>query len=135
MAELEAEGHLGHAMEVLKANALDFARRIDELRRLLIESTPKAASKLTLVIFQTVEFIDEQQRASPLKRFVHVALLRYNCALPTGIGFVLARKATPSHSKIQAFPTAAGDGVDRCRGFGSRSGLSEVADESRCRDN
>ena len=36
--ELENEGHRGHAMEVLKANALDFARRIDEHRCLLIES-------------------------------------------------------------------------------------------------
>jgi predicted nuclease with TOPRIM domain len=33
--ELENEGHRGHAMEVLKANAIDFARRIDELRCLL----------------------------------------------------------------------------------------------------
>ena len=32
MIELENEGHRGHAMEVWKANALDFARRIDELR-------------------------------------------------------------------------------------------------------
>ena len=36
IAELEDEGHRGHAMEVLKANALDFARRIDELRSLLV---------------------------------------------------------------------------------------------------
>ena len=41
IAELEDEGHRGHAMEVLKANALDFARRIDELRCLLVESAPK----------------------------------------------------------------------------------------------
>src|SRR5258706_16338242 len=34
IAELENEGHRGHAMEVLKANAMDFARQIDELRRL-----------------------------------------------------------------------------------------------------
>ena len=34
--ELENEGHRGHAMEVLKANAVDFARRIDELRCLLV---------------------------------------------------------------------------------------------------
>jgi hypothetical protein len=45
MAELEAEGHRGHAMDVLKANALDFARRIDEVRCLLIESAPRAAPK------------------------------------------------------------------------------------------
>jgi hypothetical protein len=45
IAELEAESHRGHAMEVLKANALDFARRIDELRILLIESTPKESLK------------------------------------------------------------------------------------------
>jgi hypothetical protein len=36
--ELENEGHRGHAMEVLKANAIDLARRIDELRSLLVES-------------------------------------------------------------------------------------------------
>ena len=35
IAELEDEGHRGHAMEVLKINALDFARRIDELRCIL----------------------------------------------------------------------------------------------------
>ncbi len=39
--ELENEGHRGHAMEVLKANAIDFARRIDELRCVLVESSPK----------------------------------------------------------------------------------------------
>jgi hypothetical protein len=36
IAELEHDGHQGHAMDVLKANALDFARQIDELRSLLI---------------------------------------------------------------------------------------------------
>ena len=34
--ELENEGHRGHAMEVLKAKAIDFARQIDELRCLLV---------------------------------------------------------------------------------------------------
>jgi hypothetical protein len=43
ISELEGEGHQGHAMEVLKANAIDFARRIDELRCVLVESSPKAA--------------------------------------------------------------------------------------------
>jgi hypothetical protein len=38
IGELENEGHRGHAMEVLKANAIDLARRIDELRSLLVES-------------------------------------------------------------------------------------------------
>jgi hypothetical protein len=33
------------AMEVLKANALDFARRIDELRCVLVESAPKDGPK------------------------------------------------------------------------------------------
>ena len=42
--ELENEGHRSHAMEVLKANALDFASRIDELRCLLVESAPEDAS-------------------------------------------------------------------------------------------
>jgi hypothetical protein len=36
IAELENEGHRGHAMDVLKANAMDFARRIDELRCVLV---------------------------------------------------------------------------------------------------
>jgi hypothetical protein len=36
ITELENEGHRGHAIEVLKANALDFARRIDELRSVLL---------------------------------------------------------------------------------------------------
>ena len=39
--ELENEGHRGHAMEVLKARAIDFARQIDELRCLLVEPLPK----------------------------------------------------------------------------------------------
>jgi len=44
IAELEGEHHRGHAMEVLKVNAMDFARQIDELRSLLIESAKKASS-------------------------------------------------------------------------------------------
>jgi hypothetical protein len=40
---LENEGHRGHAMEVLKTNAIDFARQIDELRCVLVESTKKPA--------------------------------------------------------------------------------------------
>jgi hypothetical protein len=44
MAELEDAGDRSHAMEVLKANAINFARRIDELRCVLVESA-KAASK------------------------------------------------------------------------------------------
>jgi chromosome segregation ATPase len=43
IAELENEGHRGHATEVLKANAIDFARQIDELRCVLVESAPKDA--------------------------------------------------------------------------------------------
>ena len=35
IAELESEGHQGRAMEVLRTNAMDFARQIDELRSLL----------------------------------------------------------------------------------------------------
>jgi uncharacterized coiled-coil DUF342 family protein len=45
IVELENEGHRGHAMEVLKANAVDFARQIDELRCLSVESAPKDAPK------------------------------------------------------------------------------------------
>ena len=43
IVELENVGHRGHAMEVLKANAIDFARQIDELHCLLVESAPKDA--------------------------------------------------------------------------------------------
>jgi len=43
--ELKIEGHRGHAMNLLKANAMDLASRIDELRCLLIEPTSKAAPK------------------------------------------------------------------------------------------
>ena len=43
IAELEGERHRGHAMEVLKVNAMDSARRIDELRSLLIEFISKTA--------------------------------------------------------------------------------------------
>jgi hypothetical protein len=43
IAELENEDHRGHAMQVLKANAIDLARQIDELRCLLVASTPKDA--------------------------------------------------------------------------------------------
>jgi vacuolar-type H+-ATPase subunit I/STV1 len=45
IVELENIGHRGYAMEVLKANAIDFARQIDELRCLLVESAPKDAPK------------------------------------------------------------------------------------------
>jgi hypothetical protein len=41
--ELENESHRGHAMKVLKANAIDFARQIDELRCMLVEFVPQAA--------------------------------------------------------------------------------------------
>jgi hypothetical protein len=44
MAELEKDGHRGRAMDVLIANAIDFARRIDELRCVLVESDPKATT-------------------------------------------------------------------------------------------
>ena len=43
IAELETEGHRGHAMEVLKANAIDLARQIDELRCLLVVPTKKGS--------------------------------------------------------------------------------------------
>ncbi len=43
IVELENEGHRGHAMVVLKANAIDFARQIDELRCLLADSASKDA--------------------------------------------------------------------------------------------
>jgi hypothetical protein len=37
IVELENEGHRGHAMNVLKANAIDLSRKIDELRSLLAQ--------------------------------------------------------------------------------------------------
>jgi hypothetical protein len=37
IVELEKDGHRGYAVEVLKVNAIDLARQIDELRCLLIE--------------------------------------------------------------------------------------------------
>ena len=40
IVELENLGHRGHALEVLKANAIDMARKIDELRSLLAEPRP-----------------------------------------------------------------------------------------------
>src|SRR6266404_2003005 len=55
IVELENEGHRGHAMEVLKANAMDFARQIDELRSLLVEPATKA-SKGKLLRFQAERF-------------------------------------------------------------------------------
>lgn len=36
--ELENEGHRGLAMQVLKANAIDVSRKIDELRSLLAQA-------------------------------------------------------------------------------------------------
>jgi hypothetical protein len=39
--ELEDDGHRGHAMDVLKANAIDLARKIDELRCLLAQPATK----------------------------------------------------------------------------------------------
>ena len=44
IAELEDQGHRGRAMEVLMANAIDFAQRIDELRSLLVEPTKRGRS-------------------------------------------------------------------------------------------
>jgi len=41
ISELESEGHRGRAVEVLKTNAIDFARQIDELRCLLVEPAEK----------------------------------------------------------------------------------------------
>jgi hypothetical protein len=41
IAELEREGHRGHAMDVLKTNAIDLARKIDELRSLLADPVGK----------------------------------------------------------------------------------------------
>jgi hypothetical protein len=38
------KGHRSHAMDVLKANALDFARRIDEIRDVLAETAKNGRS-------------------------------------------------------------------------------------------
>ena len=43
--ELESGGHRGRAMDVLQANAIDFARQIDELRCFLVEPKTKGESR------------------------------------------------------------------------------------------
>ena len=43
--ELERAGHRGHLIEVLVANAIDFARQIDELRCFLVEPKTKVGSR------------------------------------------------------------------------------------------
>jgi hypothetical protein len=43
--ELEKEGHHGHAMEVLKREALNMAVQIDELRCLLVAPKPQPLNK------------------------------------------------------------------------------------------
>jgi hypothetical protein len=45
LGRIEFSVHTGHAMEVLKASAIDFARQIDELRCLLVASATKDASR------------------------------------------------------------------------------------------
>ena len=50
IAELEKEGHHGHAMDVLKANALDFACQIDELRSLSIDTAQLSFSNRPLKV-------------------------------------------------------------------------------------
>ena len=47
IAELESEGHRGRAMEVLRTNAMDFARQIDELRSLLAQPALKDTPKVS----------------------------------------------------------------------------------------
>ena len=43
--ELERAGHRGRLIEVLNANAIDFARQIDELRCFLVEPKTKGGSR------------------------------------------------------------------------------------------
>jgi hypothetical protein len=50
IAELEDEGHRGHALQVSKAKALDFARQIDELRSLLVAPIKKDEQRRTAEI-------------------------------------------------------------------------------------
>ena len=45
IAELERAGHRGRLIEVLNANAIDFARQIDELRCFLVEPKTKGGSR------------------------------------------------------------------------------------------
>jgi len=45
IAELESAGHRGRIIEVLNANAINFARQIDELRCFLAEPKTKSASR------------------------------------------------------------------------------------------
>ena len=44
IAELESAGHRGRMIEVLNANAINFARQIDEHRCFLVEPKTKSAS-------------------------------------------------------------------------------------------
>ena len=43
IAELESAGHRGRTIEVLKANAMEFARQIDELRCFLVATAKREA--------------------------------------------------------------------------------------------
>ena len=52
IAELESEGHRGRAMEILRTNAMDFARQIDELRSLLVEPTLKDGPKGVVIVLR-----------------------------------------------------------------------------------
>jgi hypothetical protein len=45
IAELESGGHRGRTIEVLKANAMEFARQIDELRCFLVQATAKREAR------------------------------------------------------------------------------------------
>jgi hypothetical protein len=45
IAELESGGHRGRTIEVLKANAMEFARQIDELRCFLVQPTTKREAR------------------------------------------------------------------------------------------
>ena len=65
--ELENEGHRGHAMDVLKANAMDFARRIDELRSILVVVPAKKGSCPSCCIASTIKGVpclDHQGKAA-----------------------------------------------------------------------
>ena len=44
IAELESAGQRSHAIEGLKAHAIDFARQIDELRCFLVQPTTRGDS-------------------------------------------------------------------------------------------
>jgi hypothetical protein len=67
IAELESGGHRGRTIEVLKANAMEFARQIDELRCFLVQPTTKRESPRLRPRRQTTVFGRPLKRRKPAR--------------------------------------------------------------------